>query len=65
MADSKAAFTASLPGIGVSLGAGAGMAVGVAVAGGPGVVVGLFVGAAAGLVIGSIAATARRRSGRD
>jgi hypothetical protein len=66
MAAPNKALTDSLTGIGVSLGAGAGLAVGVALAGGPGLVVGMLAGAAAGLVVGSAVASLRRASaGKD
>ena len=45
----------ALPGIGVAVGAGGGLAVGVAVAGVPGITIGLLVGSAAGLVVGALA----------
>jgi hypothetical protein len=45
----------SLPGLGLALGAGAGIAIGVAIAGGPGIAIGAAVGAGLGLVVGAIA----------
>lgn len=43
-----------LPGLGLALGAGTGVAVGVALAGGPGVAVGIAIGAGIGLVAGAV-----------
>ena len=45
----------SLPGIGISLGAGAGLVVGIAIAGGPGIALGAGIGAAVGLLVGAVA----------
>ncbi len=55
-------FGESLPGIGISVGAGVGIAVGVVVAGGPGIALGICVGAGLGLVAGSAAQLWCRRS---
>jgi hypothetical protein len=43
-----------LPGVGVALGAGGGLALGVAIAGAPGITMGLLVGSAVGLLVGTL-----------
>lgn len=58
---SKTSLTRSLPGMGIALGAGAGIVVGVVIAGAPGIAVGAGVGAAAGLLIGAIARSVSER----
>ena len=55
-------FIETLPGIGLSFGAGAGIAVGVVVAGAPGIAVGIALGAGLGLVAGSLARLWYQRS---
>jgi hypothetical protein len=52
----------ALPGVGLALGGGAGVAIGVAVAGGTGIAIGAAVGAGLGLVVGAIAQSLVRRS---
>ncbi|ALE92768.1 hypothetical protein AOC05_11420 [Arthrobacter alpinus] len=55
-------FIDTLPGIGLSFGAGAGIAVGVVAAGAPGIAVGIALGAGLGLVAGSLARLWYQRS---
>lgn len=45
----------SLPGIGISLGAGVGFVIGLSIAGPPGLALGAGIGAAVGLLVGAIA----------
>jgi len=51
----------TLPGLGLALGAGVGVAIGVAVAGGPGIAVGLALGASVGLVAGAAIRSQKQR----
>lgn len=51
----KSSFYPSLPGLGIALGAGAGLTIGLAIAGGPGIALGAAIGAGVGLVTGAIA----------
>jgi hypothetical protein len=52
-------MTDALPGIGIAIGAGAGLAIGVAIAGAAGLPLGLAIGAGVGLIIGAVARTQR------
>ncbi|SFN54460.1 hypothetical protein [Mycetocola miduiensis] len=45
----------ALPGLGIALGAGAGLTIGVAIAGAPGIALGAAIGAGIGLVAGAVA----------